>query len=627
MNPTQKELRTFTKNLAALFHAAQKWDDGYGPIYPNADRAMLACVGYDFLPQHQKAYEKCFNDARLQKDNGFKYATFTEWLSTHYYTVFNQQTESLTVVSYELKDNKQPQPFVVPAAFAWEKVAVKQHFTSHEETFLYGLKFKATISYNPLGDCFLTISEKSGTSTWVQLFHFNLQGVPVLAAKQHAEKCLQMVAEEQPKTSVFDATNHLTEFYLKEGKNGLTIATAFDKKPMGGEFMELVANAIKKDLTTPPPPEKEMEKPEELKTENLRWEKQGIEKQTEPNVEKLQWVNEKPNLNLTDNYCTFLGNYKAAVKFGINSQTVISIKICDKNEVNIVEFFEKPENYTLQQAKAAAEDWLFKNVVPETGNLIGADPEAERVETQTERTVPKNMEDVIMGNTLEQNMAHVFDAAQKSQGVNFLYDDFHHFLQFCEGTTINRFFAHNPIFELVFIYARTKAGDKHLEGEYFIYDKLSELIADQKSVAARILEIKGNGIEGATPAASNPIVPQHYGGANNEFETIKVLFAAGIGIDFCVGNAIKYISRMGKKVDTDWRIDCQKAVKYLELLRSYTAECEFKGVKMPLRFAANKLLKAWGLKGLRLCEALEKINSGDIKTAIHELNHYLNQRD
>lgn len=39
--------------------------------------------------------------------------------------------------------------------------------------------------------------------------------------------------------------------------------------------------------------------------------------------------------------------------------------------------------------------------------------------------------------------------------------------------------------------------------------------------------------------------PAHYGGADNPYEAIKVIEAWGLG--FCLGNAIKYIARAGKK--------------------------------------------------------------------------------
>lgn len=39
--------------------------------------------------------------------------------------------------------------------------------------------------------------------------------------------------------------------------------------------------------------------------------------------------------------------------------------------------------------------------------------------------------------------------------------------------------------------------------------------------------------------------PAHYGGADNPYEAIKVIEAWSLG--FCLGNAIKYIARAGKK--------------------------------------------------------------------------------
>lgn len=39
--------------------------------------------------------------------------------------------------------------------------------------------------------------------------------------------------------------------------------------------------------------------------------------------------------------------------------------------------------------------------------------------------------------------------------------------------------------------------------------------------------------------------PAHYGGADSPYEAIKVIEAWGLG--FCLGNAVKYIARAGKK--------------------------------------------------------------------------------
>jgi hypothetical protein len=56
--------------------------------------------------------------------------------------------------------------------------------------------------------------------------------------------------------------------------------------------------------------------------------------------------------------------------------------------------------------------------------------------------------------------------------------------------------------------------------------------------------------------------PQHYGGASNTYEVIKVIEA--LEMDFHLGNTFKYIARAGKK-GTDKEIqDLKKALWYLE---------------------------------------------------------------
>lgn len=54
--------------------------------------------------------------------------------------------------------------------------------------------------------------------------------------------------------------------------------------------------------------------------------------------------------------------------------------------------------------------------------------------------------------------------------------------------------------------------------------------------------------------------PAHYGGADNPYEAIKVIEAWHLG--FCLGNAVKYISRAGKKGDA--LEDLKKAAWYLQ---------------------------------------------------------------
>jgi hypothetical protein len=53
--------------------------------------------------------------------------------------------------------------------------------------------------------------------------------------------------------------------------------------------------------------------------------------------------------------------------------------------------------------------------------------------------------------------------------------------------------------------------------------------------------------------------PNHYGGESNPYEAIKVIESWGLG--FNLGNAIKYISRAGKKLDI--LEDLEKASWYI----------------------------------------------------------------
>lgn len=56
--------------------------------------------------------------------------------------------------------------------------------------------------------------------------------------------------------------------------------------------------------------------------------------------------------------------------------------------------------------------------------------------------------------------------------------------------------------------------------------------------------------------------PSHYGGEDNPYEAIKVIEAWNLG--FCLGNAVKYISRAGKKDKSKEVEDLEKAVWYLQ---------------------------------------------------------------
>lgn len=62
--------------------------------------------------------------------------------------------------------------------------------------------------------------------------------------------------------------------------------------------------------------------------------------------------------------------------------------------------------------------------------------------------------------------------------------------------------------------------------------------------------------------ASNVNHPPHYGGESNTYETIKVIEAWDL--NFSLGNAIKYISRAGKKSSSTKREDLEKAIWYIK---------------------------------------------------------------
>ena len=56
--------------------------------------------------------------------------------------------------------------------------------------------------------------------------------------------------------------------------------------------------------------------------------------------------------------------------------------------------------------------------------------------------------------------------------------------------------------------------------------------------------------------------PLHYGGAGNPYEAIKVIEAWGL--DFHLGNTVKYISRAGFKNPEKELEDLKKAAWYLQ---------------------------------------------------------------
>lgn len=60
---------------------------------------------------------------------------------------------------------------------------------------------------------------------------------------------------------------------------------------------------------------------------------------------------------------------------------------------------------------------------------------------------------------------------------------------------------------------------------------------------------------------SNVNHPQHYGGEHDVYEAIKIIEHYKFG--FCIGNALKYILRAGKKDESKYIEDLEKAQWYL----------------------------------------------------------------
>lgn len=70
----------------------------------------------------------------------------------------------------------------------------------------------------------------------------------------------------------------------------------------------------------------------------------------------------------------------------------------------------------------------------------------------------------------------------------------------------------------------------------------------------------------------------HYGGADNPHEVIKCLEAWGLEKDALLWNAVKYISRAGKKIDQPVLKDLKKALYYLKR-RVEKLDAQIKGVE------------------------------------------------
>ena len=88
-------------------------------------------------------------------------------------------------------------------------------------------------------------------------------------------------------------------------------------------------------------------------------------------------------------------------------------------------------------------------------------------------------------------------------------------------------------------------------------DELEDLFADKVAVDNK-------------PVDDNINHPSHY--TYGKIECID--FIMDKNLDFCRGNAIKYIIRAGRKEGSPWYEDIEKAIKYLEMYMAHKSKTD-----------------------------------------------------
>jgi hypothetical protein len=125
---------------------------------------------------------------------------------------------------------------------------------------------------------------------------------------------------------------------------------------------------------------------------------------------------------------------------------------------------------------------------------------------------------------------------------------------------------------------------------------------------------------------SNVNHPSHYqcgevlDSGDTEFETIVVLERLAIAKNFCLGNAIKYLSRAGRKDSV--KQDLEKSVWYLRRATKFVYKrneiMEFTSFNY-----INDVCKAWNMP-VCLKDALEEIINLNFDNAINLICTYIN---
>jgi hypothetical protein len=101
-------------------------------------------------------------------------------------------------------------------------------------------------------------------------------------------------------------------------------------------------------------------------------------------------------------------------------------------------------------------------------------------------------------------------------------------------------------------------------GNSFIKCDIEREVAMPKTANTKSIEVTTKSApDDSKPTTVGSMVdhPPHYGGSSNTYEAIKVIEAWSLG--FCLGNAVKYIARAGKKDPAKRLEDLKKAAWYL----------------------------------------------------------------
>lgn len=86
--------------------------------------------------------------------------------------------------------------------------------------------------------------------------------------------------------------------------------------------------------------------------------------------------------------------------------------------------------------------------------------------------------------------------------------------------------------------------------------------------------------------------PDYY--APGKYETINVIEDMGLGLEFCLGNAIKYLSRAGKKNAETYLDDLKKAWWYLDRA-SKEYEKSLRYIR-PATMIPSEIIRAWDVE-------------------------------